>query len=302
MRIVVTGREGQVAQALAEYGAKAGHDVVRLGRPDFDLLADPDAIARALEHAQPELIVSAAAYTAVDRAEIERDLAFAVNERGAGAVARGARLCAVPLIHLSTDYVFAGDKESEYLETDPTEPATVYGASKLAGERAVLAAHEDAVILRTAWVYSAFGSNFVKTMLRLAEDRSVIDVVHDQRGNPTSAHALAEATVGIGQNLRRVSDSRLRGIFHLAGTGIASWAEFAEGIFAASATYGGPTASVRGIPSSEFSTATPRPANSTLSMNKVLEAHGLQLPQWQYSLGEVVQRSLSIDAGSGRLD
>jgi dTDP-4-dehydrorhamnose reductase len=187
MRILVTGREGQVVRALIERGTSAGHDIIPLGRPLLDLASNAETIARAVSTARPDAIVSAAAYTAVDQAEIEPERAFAINAGGAGAVAAAASSLGVPLVHLSTDYVFNGEKEGAYIESDVTGPTGVYGRTKLAGEQAVMAAHHDVAILRTAWVYSPFGPNFVKTMLRLAAEREAVGVVADQFGNPTSA-------------------------------------------------------------------------------------------------------------------
>ncbi|TIU32042.1 MAG: dTDP-4-dehydrorhamnose reductase, partial [Mesorhizobium sp.] len=187
MRLVVTGRDGQVAASLLEAGqAAAGVEVIAIGRPQLDL-ARPDTVIEAIAAAKPDIVVSAAAYTAVDQAEDEPDLAFAVNAVGAGKVAQAASRLGVPVIHLSTDYVFDGTKDAAYVETDATAPRSVYGASKLAGEQAVASANPHHLILRTAWVYSPFGKNFVKTMLRLAADRDEIAVVADQWGNPTSA-------------------------------------------------------------------------------------------------------------------
>jgi dTDP-4-dehydrorhamnose reductase len=210
----------------------------------LDLAAERDAIVSAVVNARPDVVVSAAAYTLVDKAESERDLAYAVNERGAGAVARAAAILAVPLIHLSTDYVFDGAKTAPYDEEDPTAPATVYGASKLAGEVAVLQEHGNSAILRTAWVYSPFGANFVKTMLRLASHRDEVEVVADQLGNPTSALDIADGILRIAINLHGSSDPDQRGVFHMAARGEASWAQFAEAVFASSRELGGPSAGV----------------------------------------------------------
>jgi len=204
MRIAVTGQAGQVVTSLIERGQAAGHEVIAIGRPALDL-ADPASVVRALEAAKPDAIVSAAAYTAVDKAETESDLAHAVNGAGAGAVAQAAKALGVPLIHISTDYVFDGTLDRPYRESDPTGPTGVYGASKLAGEQAVLATHDDSAVLRVAWVYSPFGSNFVKTMLRLAADRDALSVVADQVGNPTSALDIADAILLVATNM--VSDS-----------------------------------------------------------------------------------------------
>lgn len=290
MRILVTGREGQVARSLVERGTLAGHEIVTLGRPQFDLAGDADGIASAIEAARPDAVVSAAAYTAVDRAESERELAFAVNERGARAVARAARQLDLPLVHLSTDYVFDGGKPSPYAESDPTRPLGVYGASKLAGEQAVLEENANSAILRTAWVYSPFGSNFVKTMLRLAVDRDSVNVVADQRGNPTSALEIADGVIAVATNLTRRGNADQRGIFHMTAAGEASWADFAEAIFALSAEAGGPFATVMPIGTADYPTAARRPANSRLDSTRLARAHGVRLPDWRDSLEGVLHR------------
>ena len=228
MRIVVTGGPGQLVLSMAERGLIAGHAVIAVGPPELDLSApDGDAVYAVLAAANPDAIVSAAAHTAVDRAESERELAFAINATGAGAVARTAARLDVPLVHVSTDYVFSGDKAEPYLESDPTGPTGVYGASKLAGEDAVRASGGDFAILRTAWVYSPFGANFVKTMLRLAESRDEVSVVDDQRGCPTSALDLADAAIAVLANLKARPDPALRGLFHATGSGEGSWADLA---------------------------------------------------------------------------
>lgn len=290
MRIVVTGVEGQVARALAERGDGRGHDMVRLGRPALDLASGDGEVTAALVAARPDLIISAAAYTAVDKAETERELAFAVNASGAGAVARAARNLNVPLVHLSTDYVFSGDKDAPYVEGDATGPRTVYGASKLAGEQLVLEAHADSAILRTAWVFSPFGSNFVRTMLRLAAARDDIGVVGDQHGNPTSAFDIANAVLAIAANLAADRDPSLRGIFHMASSEEASWAEFAVAIFASSVKHGGPTAMVRPIATADYPTAAPRPRNSRLDCSLLERTHGVRLGAWRDPLDAVVAR------------
>lgn len=290
MRLVVTGREGQVARSLVERASTTAVEVIALGRPELDLAGPADAIIAAIESVRPDGIVSAAAYTHVDKAESERDLAFAVNEAGPRALARAAKLLGVPLIHLSTDYVFDGAKATPYLEDDATGPTGVYGASKLAGEEAVLAEHANSAILRTAWVYSPFGANFVKTMLRLAGSREEIGVVADQRGNPTSALDIADGILRIAANLRADADPRLRGLFHMAGASHASWAEFATAIFAASAGAGGPCARVCAISAADYPTAAKRPLNSRLDSTKLARIHGVSLPDWHRSLKEVVVR------------
>lgn len=292
MRIVVTGRKGQIVRSLIE---RAGPDdaIIPVGRPALDLTAAPESIITAVSDARPDLVVSAAAYTAVDRAESERDVAFAVNQRGAAAVAEAANRLEVPLIHVSTDYVFDGQKDSAYVETDPTGPTGVYGASKLAGESAVVATHANSAIVRTAWVYSPFGANFVKTMLRLAADHEEVSVVTDQVGNPSSALDIADAILRIASNMLSSDESSLRGTFHMTGAGEASWADFAGAIFNASETQRGPTSVVRRIATAEYPTAARRPANSRLDSSKLRRVHGVALPGWQTSLPAIVKRLIA---------
>ena len=198
----------------------------------------------------------------------------------------------MPLIHLSTDYVFAGTKPAPYVETDPTDPQGAYGATKLAGEEAVCAAAPNGAILRTAWVYSPFGANFVRTMLRLAESRDEVGVVADQFGTPTSARDIADAVLRVAANLVAHDDPALRGLFHMASAGDTHWAGFAEAIFAESAARGGPTARVRHITTAEYPTTAKRPANSRLDCTKLAAIHGVRLPEWRAALPAVIARLL----------
>jgi dTDP-4-dehydrorhamnose reductase len=291
VRLVVTGRDGQVAASLLEAGqAAAGVEVIAIGRPQLDL-ARPDTVIEAIAAAKPDIVVSAAAYTAVDQAEDEPDLAFAVNAVGAGKVAQAASRLGVPVIHLSTDYVFDGTKDAAYVETDATAPRSVYGASKLAGEQAVASANPHHLILRTAWVYSPFGKNFVKTMLRLAADRDEIAVVADQWGNPTSALDIADAILHAAARLHEGAGTS--GIYHLAGTGEANWSGFARHILDTSRVLGGPWARVRDIATMDYPTKARRPANSRLSSAKFAEAFGWNAPDWRQSTEAVVRRLLA---------
>lgn len=293
MRVVVTGGPGQLVLSLAERGPLAGHEVIAVGPPEIDLAApDDEAIHRALAAACPDAIVNAAAHTAVDKAESERDLAFAINAEGAGAVARAASRLGVPLVHVSTDYVFAGDKPAPYVESDSTGPTGVYGASKLAGEEAVTASGADAAILRTAWVYSPFGANFVKTMLRLASTREEVGIVADQHGCPTSALDLADAVIAVAANLHAKADCDLRGLFHACGSGEGTWADLAELVFTVSAAQGGPSARVNRITTADYPTPARRPANSRLDCGKLAAAHGVRLPDWRTSAASVTERLL----------
>lgn len=288
-RIIVTGRTGQVARSLLERAeALDAIEVIALGRPELDL-ERPDTIAATMTGLRPDLIVSAAAHTAVDQAEDEASLAVTVNAVAPGEIARAAALLGIPVIHLSTDYVFDGTRSAPYVESDAPAPVSVYGRSKLQGEIAVARSNPNHVILRTAWLYGPFGRNFLKTMLRLAENRKVLRVVDDQVGCPTSTLDLAEGILAIASNLLERDDAALRGVFHLAASGSGSWADFAEEIFHQSQLRGGPSAEVERIPSSEYPTAARRPANSRLDCARVLALHGVSLPPWRDSVAAVVE-------------
>lgn len=286
MRLAVTGKNGQVVNALQAL-ASAELEIVALGRPELDL-AQSETVLKALREVKPDAVVSAAAYTAVDKAESEPEIAFAVNRDGARAVAQAASELGIPVIHLSTDYVFDGTKATPYVESDATGPTSIYGRSKLEGEQAVSKATGNYAILRTAWVYSEYGNNFVKTMLRLSESRDEINVVADQFGCPTSANDIAAAIVTIARKLVADSSSRLRGVFHLTGTGETSWANFAKRIFALAEEHGGKLMIVNDITTAQYPTPAKRPANSRLDCTKLEEVYGIKLPSWQTSTRAVV--------------
>ena len=299
MRVAVTGRQGQVVQALLECAAGTGDTIVTLARPDFDLM-QPAGLEVALAAAKPDVVVSAAAYTAVDAAESDRETAFAVNAAGAGAVAAAAAKLRIPVIQLSTDYVFDGTLERPYREGDATGPQGVYGASKLAGEQAVAAANDDHAILRISWVYSPFGKNFVRTMLTVAGQREELTVVADQHGAPGNAHDIARGILSVARNLvTRPDDRALRGTFHMSAAGATHWAGFAEAIFDASRRVRGPSARVRHITTAEYPTPARRPANSRLDSGKLASVHGVSLPDWRDSLPACVERLVS-DIGQGK--
>jgi dTDP-4-dehydrorhamnose reductase len=269
MRIVVTGMGGQVDTALQVLGdATLGVEVVRLGRPEIDL-SIPKTLEDPVRAAKPDVIISSAAYTAVDKAESEPGLAQATNGDGPGELARIAAELNIPILHLSTDYVFAGDKEGIYDENDVPAPVSVYGKTKLSGEQQIASATDNHVILRTAWAFSSYGNNFVKTMLRLAETRDEVSVVDDQKGCPTYAPEIARALLTVAKRVVADSDPALRGIFHLTGQGETTWAGFAEAIFAGSAERGGKAVKVNPIPTSAYPTPASRPANSRLSGEKL---------------------------------
>ena len=291
MRILVTGKQGQVAQSLFEIGSDRGVEIVLVGRPELDL-QDVSTVYDAISAGKPDVVVSAAAYTAVDKAESEPEAAFAVNAIGAGAVAAAAAKLDVPVIHLSTDYVFDGRLDRPYREDDKVGPMSVYGASKLEGERLVSSATPDHAIFRTAWVYSPFGSNFVKTMLRLGETRAELGVVSDQIGCPTSALDIAEAVITASRRLVTDPSPSLRGIFHLTGSGQASWADFAEHIFISAEAAGRAPVKVNWITTADYPTPAKRPANSRLSGDKLQQHYGIRLPDWRESAARVVSRLL----------
>jgi len=295
MRIAVTGRFGQIARSLVERGPNANMEVLTLARPAVDLTR-PHDLTDALAALRPQAVVSAAAYTAVDLAESEPQLAYQINANGAEALARATALLQIPIVHLSTDYVFDGTLDRPYREDDPPSPINVYGSSKLRGEQLVAAANPNHVILRTAWVYSPFGKNFARTMLSLAGTREEVSVVSDQRGTPTNALDIADGIFTVLRNLiARPDDAAIRGVFHMTSGGETNWAEFATAIFAASATSNGPFSQVRAIASSDYPTAARRPANSRLDNSRMAQSHDVRLPLWQDSVPETISRIVVDD-------
>jgi dTDP-4-dehydrorhamnose reductase len=292
MRLYVMGAEGQVARSLRE--AATGYADVTVGfgsRPSVDLL-HPSTVAAAISAFRPDVIVNPAAITAVDKAEDEPAQAFAINCDGARTTAAVAREHDVPIIHLSTDYVFDGKNKAAYLETDDVNPQGVYGKSKLDGEIAVARANPRHVILRTSWVYAPFGNNFVRTILRLAGERDRIGVVNDQKGCPTYAPDIADAIISIS---KQVTDWRQEysGVTHLAGPDAVTWYEFAREILRQSARRGGPSASVDPITTSDYPTRAARPANSQLSTRRLRTLFGIELPSTEASLADCLDRIIA---------
>jgi dTDP-4-dehydrorhamnose reductase len=287
MRMLVVGASGQLARSLALLDESVpGLSVVVHGRPELDL-ENPGIVGSLVARIRPDVVVNAAAYTAVDAAEKDSARAFAVNAGGAGALATATAAARLPLVHVSTDYVFGGGHGRPCREDDPPEPRTAYGRSKLAGETAIAAANPDHAILRTAWLYSPHGSNFVKTMLRLAAEREHISVVDDQSGNPTYAPDLAAAILVIAERmLDAPADPTLRGVFHLAGPDSATWCGFAGEIMRRSAALGGPATRIVPIKSSEYPTAAERPRDSRLDSGRARIAFGVELPRRAESLSK----------------
>ncbi|CAN7624469.1 dTDP-4-dehydrorhamnose reductase [Ensifer adhaerens] len=292
LRFLVTGLTGQVVQALLETGRDQPEiAIIALGRPQLDLM-NTKSIVGVLKECSPDIVVSAAAYTSVDLAESNRVAAFKVNSEAPRELAIAASDMRVPIIHLSTDYVFDGTKNTPYVETDTAVPLGVYGQSKLQGEKLISAVMDDHVILRTAWVYSPFGRSFMRTILDHARTRKELLVVDDQVGNPTSALDLAREILSVGKNLLNSRDRELRGTFHLTATGDASWADFAEEILKASRAIDGPSAEVRRISAADYPTPARRPSNSRLCSRKIQDHHGIRLPVWSASVSASVCRLL----------
>ena len=289
MKLLVTGREGQLARSIAERAADhPGLDIIFTSRNEADL-SSSGSVAAAIAAVRPDLVVNAAAYTAVDHAEEEPALAFRINAEGAGEAAAAARNVGAAFIQLSTDYVFDGTAAEPYREDAQTEPLSVYGRSKLAGEQAVRAVNPDHLILRTAWIYSPFGRNFVRTMLGMG-GREVLRVVDDQRGCPTSALDLAEAILQIARRWQEGDRTGLGETYHLAGAGSASWFDFAVEIMDQCRRLGLPAAEVRPITTADWPTRAARPATAVLDCSKIERDLGLRLPEWRGSVAETVER------------
>jgi dTDP-4-dehydrorhamnose reductase len=287
MKILVAGADGQLARALRACARSSrGHLLLTRGRPELDL-ANPSSLANVVGALRPDLIVNAAAYTAVDNAEREQALAFAINRDGAGALAAVAAHHDCPIIQISTDYVFDGAKLGAYCEDDATRPTGVYGCSKLEGEMAVAAANARHIILRTSWVYAAQGGNFVRTILRLAREQPELRVVADQRGNPTYAPHLAEVILLLADRIK-VETATAWGIYHAAGRGDTTWHEFAVAILEAAVVLGIAEVPVRPVTTAEFPRPARRPANSCLDCGKLERAFGVRLPHWRQGLAACI--------------
>jgi dTDP-4-dehydrorhamnose reductase len=284
MRVLVAGRTGQLAVALLERLPADGHEVIALEAPELDL-TDRGSIDRAIETAAPDVVVNAAAYTAVDKAESQRELAFAVNAIGAGMIADAAAARGLPLVHISTDYVFSGEGGAPYAEDAPTGPASIYGESKLAGERAVLMHNPRSAILRTAWVCGPHGANFVKTMLRLGAEREQLSVVADQHGAPTFAADLADAIARMLPRLRAApAGDEAFGLFHLTGAPHTTWHGFAEAIFEGAAARGQAVPRLVPITTAEYPTPARRPADARLDCGRIGRVYGIRPAEWRQSL------------------
>ena len=292
MRVLVIGRSGELATALQETHLPDGWVLQALGRPELDVRKQ-DSILGALDACRPDVVINTAAYTAVDDAEDNVEEAFTLNRDAPAMLARECARYDIPLVHISTDYVFSGHKQAPHVETDDTDPVNIYGRSKLAGEIAIRAVGGRFCIVRTAWLFGAHGCNFLRTILERAKRGKPLRIVQDQRGNPTCATHLAEALMSLlirwQQAPERFPWNR---VWHLAGSGEATWLELAEAIMDASRQLGGPSVAVFPISTSEYPTRAKRPVDSRLDCSAIAKALDIQLPHWQLGVELTVQTLL----------
>lgn len=287
--LLIVGAKGQLGQELCEQASERGLDTIAVGRDELDI-TQPAFVLQFVRKVAPRAIINAAAYTAVDRAESEREAARAINALGPEHLARAAAELDAPLLHVSTDYVFDGTKLGSYTEDDPVAPIGVYGSTKEEGERRVRAAHSKHIVLRTSWVYGVYGKNFLKTMLRLSRERDELRVVADQRGCPTAtidiacALLTAEAAASVGH--------AQWGTYHFTGQGVSTWHGFATAIVSAAARHGGRKVPVIPIATEEFPTPAKRPANSELDSSRFARAFGYKSLSWQERTEQIVEALL----------
>jgi dTDP-4-dehydrorhamnose reductase len=286
MKLLVLGAGGQVGHELCRLAWPAGYAVTGFDRAGLDI-TQHDAVVAMVARERPDVVINAAAYTAVDRAESEPEAAWAGNCTGPANLAAACAEASIPLIHISTDYAFDGTKTDPYREDDPVAPLGVYGQSKEAGDRAVREALPQHVILRTAWVYSAHGHNFVKTMLRLAGDRPLLRVVADQTGSPTGAADIAAAIAAVARQL--AAGNRRWGTYHFTGGGSVTWHGFAEAIFELAAPWRGPPPRVEAITTADYPTPARRPANSVLDCTNIAVTFGITPRPWREALADVIR-------------
>lgn len=288
MKILVTGGNGQVGHCLKEQLSNLGWQYTVLTRTELDI-SDANMVNAVVEKLQPDVIINAAAYTAVDKAEQDIDTAYAINRDGPAHLACAALHIGAAILHISTDYVFAGDKVGTYSENDSTDPKGVYGESKLAGEKAVIDANPKHIILRTAWVFGEHGNNFVKTMIRLGRTRDSLGIVADQEGGPTYAGDIANALITIAKHYDQ-NKTAPWGIYHFSGLPHTSWHGFAQQIFAEVQRTNIYTKSIpllSAIATSDYPTPAKRPSNSKLNSNKLLQTFGITPSDWQSALKNI---------------
>ena len=288
MKVLVTGANGQVGHCLQQQLGMREWEYSALTRTELDI-TDQSAVNNIVQKFRPDVVINAAAYTAVDKAESEQDLVYAVNQDGPANLARAAKEIGAAILHISTDYVFSGDATGAYTESAPTNPQGVYGKSKLQGEQAVIVANDKHIILRTAWVFGEHGNNFVKTMIRLGRTKESLSVVADQEGSPTYAHDIAKVLLTI---VRCYSEGRpiSWGTYHYSSLPYVSWYEFAEAIFIEverAGLYSKPTPKLMAITTAEYPTAARRPANSKLNCRKLENTFGIQPCDWRLALKKI---------------
>lgn len=295
MKILIVGASGQLAQSLLESGNSSKNQLVALGSPDLDV-TDANSVRAAFDLVRPDITINAAAYAAVDAAEENIDLAYAVNREGPRKLAENCARLDIPLIHCSTDYVYDGSSPRAYVEDDPIAPLGVYGTSKAEGDAAVQSTTAKHIILRTAWVYSPFGRNFVKTMMNLASTKDELNVVDDQCGSPTYAPHMADAMLSIIENITDPGViEKPWGVYNLAGSGDATWFEFACQILDDLQELGGPEVRVTGISTEQYPTPARRPKNSRLDCRKLKDVFGIEIPHWRKGTSQCVERLWQLE-------
>ncbi len=286
--ILVIGNSGQVARCLSDLAGKRQLGVTCHGRPETDI-TEEKSLESVFVAGNPKLVINASAYTAVDNAETDKDTAFRVNAQGPANLAQLCKAAQIPLIHISTDYVFNGTKDAPYVESDPAEPLGVYGQSKLEGERAVQSILDQHLILRTAWVFSEYGHNFLKTMVRLGQEREELSVVNDQLGCPTDAMALADVILELSKKILSGQISNW-GVYHACGAKQATWHKFATDIFATANEIGLQTPrAVHAITSDQYPTPVTRPPNSVLSCEKLRKDWDCTVAGYPDRLAEIIR-------------
>ncbi|MBW2663306.1 MAG: dTDP-4-dehydrorhamnose reductase [Deltaproteobacteria bacterium] len=293
MKILVTGSKGQLGRELISQGKQFNFEILSFDLPELDI-TDIIQVEKILSNFHPSLIINAAAYTNVDGAESEKTLAFKVNREGPANLAKACAKAKIPLIHISTDYIFDGRKGMPYIETDPVSPTGVYGKSKEQGEAEVRSHLNRHIILRTAWLYGIHGHNFVKTMLKLGKEKKIIKVVADQYGCPTSADDLAETVLIIADRIRNGSKIKW-GTYHYCGHGITTWHKFAKTIFEISREYDSmENPMVEPVTTSEYPTKAKRPAFSALDCSLIHKNFGISVKPWQESLKRTIRALKNI--------
>jgi len=292
MRILIIGSNGQLGWELGKRGKRQGLDIVSVDLPEFDI-TNPYAVNKMVRQDETDLVINAAAYTAVDQAESEQELAYAINRDGPANLSTSCAKVGIPLIHISTDYVFDGKKKGPYCETDPVSPVSVYGKSKAAGEAEIRKILSNHIIIRTAWLYGVHGRNFVKTMLQIGREKELLRVVAYQYGCPTYAADLAEAILVIANYLRK-GHQIAWGTYHYCGEGVTSWHGFAEAIFKFAKQYDSfAVQKIEPISTKEYPTPAKRPANSVLDCSLITKHFGIHPWPWQESLSKMINKMLS---------